>query len=133
MATAKRFKTEQIRNVVVLGHGGSGKSTLIDAICFAAGSSSRRGSVDDGNALTVTTPEEVDHGMSLQLTIAHAVWDGTKVNLIDTPGYMDFVGETTAGVRVADGAPFGMAAAAIQACKNADYPQVSYVPLEESP
>ena len=104
MASAKSFKTENVRNVVVVGHGGSGKTTLIDAIAFATGSSKRRGSVDDGNALTMTTPEEIDHSMSMQVTVAHAVWEGTKVNLLDTPGYMDFVGETTAAVRVADAA-----------------------------
>lgn len=104
MAAAKSFKTEQIRNVVVLGHGGSGKTTLIDALCFAAGTSKRRGRVGDGNALTMTTPEETAHGMSMQLTVAHAVWEGTKINLLDTPGYMDFVGEAAAAVRVADAA-----------------------------
>ena len=104
MATAKSFKTEQIRNVVVLGHGGTGKTTLIDAVCFAAGTSKRRGRVGDGNALTMTTPEETAHGMSMQLTVAHAVWNGTKINLLDTPGYMDFVGEAVAAARVADAA-----------------------------
>ena len=104
MASGSAFKTENVRNVVMVGHGGSGKTTLIDAIAFACGTSKRRGRVDDGHALTMTTPEEVDHGMSMQVTVGHAVWDGTKINLIDTPGYMDFVGETTAGVRVADAA-----------------------------
>ncbi|MDH3224183.1 MAG: elongation factor G [Gemmatimonadota bacterium] len=104
MASGGAFKTENVRNVVMVGHGGSGKTTLIDAIAFTCGSSKRRGRVDDGNALTMTTPEEVDHGMSMQVTVGHAFWEGTKINLIDTPGYMDFVGETTAGVRVADAA-----------------------------
>ena len=104
MASAKSFKTENVRNVVVVGHGGSGKTTLIDAIGFATGTSKRRGRVDDGNALTMTTPEEVGHGMSMQVTVAHAVWEGTKINLLDTPGYMDFVGETAAAIRVADAA-----------------------------
>ena len=104
MAAAKSFKTEQIRNVVVLGHGGAGKTTLIDAACFAAGSSARRGRVEDGSALTMTTPEEAAHGMSMQLAVAHAVWEGTKVNFLDTPGYMDFAGEAAAAVRAADAA-----------------------------
>ena len=110
MAAAESFKTEQIRNVVVLGHGGSGKTTLVDAICFAAGTSKRRGRVGDGNALTMTTPEEIGHGMSMQLTVAHAVWEGVKVNLLDTPGYMDFAGEAVAAVRVADAAVVTVAA-----------------------
>ena len=104
MAEANSFRTENIRNVVVLGHGGSGKTTLIDALCFASGTSRRKGSVGDGSALTMTTPEEKAHGMSLELTVAHAVRSGTKLNFLDTPGYMDFIGEATAGVRVADAA-----------------------------
>ena len=104
MAAARSFRTENIRNVVVLGHGGSGKTTLIDAVCFASGTSKRRGSVGDGTALTMTTPEEKAHGMSLELTVAHAILNGTKINFIDTPGYMDFMGEAAAAVRVADAA-----------------------------
>jgi len=104
MAEANSFRTENIRNVVVLGHGGSGKTTLIDALCFASGTSRRKGSVGDGSALTMTTPEEKAHAMSLELTVAHAVRNGTKLNFLDTPGYMDFIGEATAGVRVADAA-----------------------------
>ncbi|MGI9629273.1 MAG: elongation factor G [Longimicrobiales bacterium] len=112
MAGSKSFKTDDIRNVAVVGHGGSGKTTLIDAICFASGTSKRRGRVDDGNALTMTTPEETGHGMSMQVTVAHAIWEGTKVNLLDTPGYMDFLGETVAGIRVADAAVVSLSAVA---------------------
>ena len=104
MAAARSFRTENIRNVVVLGHGGSGKTTLIDAVCFASGTSNRKGSVNEGTALTMTTPEETGHGMSMQLTVAHALHDGTKINFLDTPGYMDFAGEAAAAVRVADAA-----------------------------
>ena len=104
MAAAKSFRTENIRNVVVLGHGGSGKTTLIDAVCFATGASRRKGSVGTGTALTMTTPEETGHGMSMQLTVAHAIRGGTKINFLDTPGYMDFAGEAAAAVRVADSA-----------------------------
>ena len=112
MAAARSFRTRDIRNVVVLGHGGSGKTTLIDAVCFASGTSRRKGSVGDGTALTMTTPEEKAHGMSLELTVAHAIHDGTKINLLDTPGYMDFLGEAAAAVRVADAALVTVAAAA---------------------
>ncbi len=111
MAAARSFRTEDIRNVVVLGHGGSGKTTLIDAVCFASGTSRRKGSVGDGTALTMTTPEEKAHGMSLELTVAHAIHNGTKINLLDTPGYMDFLGEAAAAIRVADAALVTVAAA----------------------
>ncbi|MDE2764292.1 MAG: elongation factor G [Gemmatimonadota bacterium] len=108
---ARSFRTENIRNVVVLGHGGSGKTTLIDAVCFAAGTSRRKGNVNAGTALTMTTPEETGHGMSMQLTVAHAIDAGTKINFLDTPGYMDFAGEAAAAVRVADAAVVTVGAA----------------------
>ena len=104
MASAKEFPTEKIRNVAVLGHGGSGKSSLIDAMCFVAGTSKRHGSVNEGTALTMHTPEEEAHQISIQLTPAYAEYEGVKINLLDTPGYLDFTGETISAVRVADAA-----------------------------
>lgn len=101
---AKTYGTEAIRNVVVLGHGGSGKTTLVDALCFAAGLTTRKGSVVDGTAITDFTPEEKAHQISINMAVTYAEWKGSKVNLIDTPGYLDFAGEAKAGVRVADGA-----------------------------
>lgn len=103
-ASGKEYTTEQIRNVAVLGHGGSGKTTLIDAICFAAGTSRRKGNVGEGHALTMTTQEELSHGISMQITPAFAEYMDTKVNLLDTPGFLDFTGDILAGVRVADAA-----------------------------
>ena len=104
MAFAKEYTTDKIRNVAVLGHGGAGKTSLIDALCYTAGSSPRKGNVDDGSALTMYTPEEASHGISLQCTPAFCEYSGTKINLLDTPGFMDFVGETLAAIRVADSA-----------------------------
>ncbi|MCG6956796.1 MAG: elongation factor G [Gemmatimonadetes bacterium] len=104
MSSAAEYTTDRIRNVAVLGHGGSGKSTLVDAMCFAAGTSKRLGDVDEGHALTMHTPEELAHGVSIQLTPAYADYQGTKVNLLDTPGYLDFTGEALSAVRVADAA-----------------------------
>jgi len=104
MASAPSFTTDRIRNVVVVGHGGAGKTTLVDACCHTAGSSRRHGSTTEGTALTMFTPEEISHGVSMNLSVAHAVWMDTKVNFLDTPGYLDFLGETKAGIRVADGA-----------------------------
>ena len=104
MSAAKDYTSDRIRNVVVLGHGGSGKTTLIDALCFATGTTRRHGSVRDGSALTMYTEEEAAHGISIQTAVAHADWNGVKVNLLDTPGYLDFTGEAVAATRVADGA-----------------------------
>jgi elongation factor G len=104
MTAGKTYPSEQIRNVVLLGHGGSGKTTLADALCFSTGTSRRHGSVKDGTALTMYTEEEIAHGISVQCSVAFADWDGCKVNLLDTPGYLDFTGEAVAATRVADGA-----------------------------
>ena len=104
MAFAKEYTTDKIRNVAVLGHGGAGKTSLIDALCYTAGSSRRKGNVSEGHALTMYTPEEASHGISLQCTPAFCEYSGAKINLLDTPGFMDFVGETLAAIRVADSA-----------------------------
>jgi elongation factor G len=104
MALAKEYPTDRIRNVVVVGHGGSGKTSLIDALCYVSGSSKRHGSVADGTALTMHTPEEHAHAISIQLTPAYAEHMDVKINLLDTPGYLDFAGETLSAVRVADAA-----------------------------
>ncbi len=103
-ALGREYTTEKIRNVAVLGHGGSGKTTLVDALCFMTGTSRRKGSVEEGHALTMTTPEELDHGISMQLTPAFAEFMDVKVNLLDTPGYLDFTGDALAAARVADSA-----------------------------
>ncbi len=104
MSTAKSYPSSHIRNVVILGHGGSGKSSLIDALCFVTGTARRHGNVKDGSALTMYAEEELAHGISIQTATAFAEWEGVKINLLDTPGYLDFTGETVAATRVADGA-----------------------------
>jgi elongation factor G len=104
MASVKEYSTDRIRNVVVVGHGGAGKTSLIDALCFVSGSSKRHGDVKEGQALTMHAPEEAAHGISIQLTPAYAEHKEVKINLLDTPGYLDFAGETISAVRVADAA-----------------------------
>ena len=104
MTSAKEYPTERIRNVAVLGHGGSGKTSLIDALCYVSGVSKRHGDPTEGGAVTMHAPEEVAHGISIQLTPAYCEWLDTKINLLDTPGYLDFTGEAKAAVRVADAA-----------------------------
>ncbi|HEX9580072.1 MAG TPA: elongation factor G [Gemmatimonadales bacterium] len=98
------YTGEQIRNVAVVGHGASGKSTLVDALAFVAGSSKRHGSVKDGTALTDYTPDEIERKYSINLALAYAEWMDTKINLIDTPGYLDFVGDAIGGIYAADAA-----------------------------
>jgi elongation factor G len=96
------FGSEAIRNVAVVGHGASGKTTLVDALAFVAGSSKRHGSVPDGTALTDYTPDEIERQYSISLALAYAEWMDTKINLIDTPGYLDFTGDAVAGVYASD-------------------------------
>jgi elongation factor G len=100
----REYSSSEIRNVAVVGHGASGKTSLVDALAFVSGSSKRHGSVKDGTALTDHTPEETARGYSISLGLAHAEWMDTKINLIDTPGYADFQGDAIAGLAAADGA-----------------------------
>jgi len=96
--------TARIRNVAVIGHGGTGKTTLVDALLFEAGAIDRLGRVDDGNATTDYDPEEIRRKHSINLALAPLQWRGYKVNLLDVPGYPDFVGEVASALRVVEGA-----------------------------
>ncbi len=100
----KEYGSRDIRNVAVVGHGASGKTSLVDAMAWAAGASKRRGAVRDGTSLTDFTPEEIERGYSITLGCAYAEWEGCKINLLDTPGYLDFQGDAIAGLAAADGA-----------------------------
>jgi len=100
----REYKGSEIRNIAVVGHGASGKTSLVDALAFVSGSSKRHGSVKDGTALTDYSPEETERGYSINLGPAYAEWQDTKINLIDTPGYLDFHGDAIAGLAAADGA-----------------------------
>ena len=98
------YGSNAIRNVAVVGHGASGKTTLVDAAAFVAGSSKRHGSVPEGTTLTDYTPDEIERQYSISLALAYAEWMDTKINLIDTPGYLDFTGDAMAGIYAADAA-----------------------------
>ncbi len=98
----KEYPSTHIRNVAVVGHGGSGKTSLVDALAFVAGSSKRHGRIKEGSALTDYSPDEIERGYSINLALAHAEWEGVKINLVDTPGYLDFAGDALAGVYAAD-------------------------------
>ena len=100
----KVYGSNAIRDVAFVGHGGSGKTTLVDALAFVAGTSRRHGTIKDGTALTDYTPDEIDRKHSISLGLAYAEWLDTKINLIDTPGFLDFFGETISGLYAADAA-----------------------------
>src|ERR1044071_1421618 len=100
----REYRGSEIRNIAVVGHGASGKTSLCDALAFVSGSSKRHGAVKDGTALTDSSAEEVERGYSINLGCAFAEWQDNKINLIDTPGYLDFQGDAIAGLAAADGA-----------------------------
>ncbi|MGN5378113.1 elongation factor G-like protein EF-G2 [Streptomyces lasalocidi] len=99
-----------VRNVVLVGHSGSGKTTLVEALALTAGAVNRAGRVEDGG--TVSDYDEIEHRQqrSVQLSLVPVEWNGIKINLLDTPGYADFVGELRAGLRAADAALFVVSA-----------------------
>jgi elongation factor G len=101
---------EKIRNVVLVGHGGSGKTSLAEGLLNVAGVTTRLGRVEDGNTVTDFDPEEVDRQISLNLAVAPFEWRDYKINLIDAPGYADFIGEVRAALRAADLALFVVSA-----------------------
>ena len=100
----KVYKTQDIRNVAILGHGGCGKTTLVEAMAYAAGVTKRQGKVDDGNTLSDYDKEEIRRKFSISTTVIPIEWEYWKINLLDTPGYMDFVGEVEEALSVADAA-----------------------------
>jgi elongation factor G len=100
----REYSGSEIRNIAVVGHGASGKTSLVDALAFVSGSSKRHGSVREGTSLTDHSPEEIERRYSINLGCAFAEWDRTKINLIDTPGFLDFQGDAIAGLAAADGA-----------------------------
>ncbi|WP_019928372.1 elongation factor G-like protein EF-G2 [Nocardia sp. BMG111209] len=101
-----------IRNVALVGHSGSGKTTLVEALAVATGAVLRAGRVEDGTSVSDYDDIEQRQHRSVQLSVVPLGWDGIKINLLDTPGYADFVGELRAGLRAADAALFVVSAAA---------------------
>jgi elongation factor G len=100
----KVYDAPHIRNVAIVGHGGCGKTSLVSAMLFDMGAINRLGRVDDGTAATDFDPDEIDRHISLQTSLAHGEWKKAKVNLLDAPGYANFLAEARAALRVADAA-----------------------------
>jgi elongation factor G len=98
----KTYEPSNIRNVLLLGHGGSGKTTLLEAMLFTAGSITRMGKVEDGNTVSDHDPEEVRKGISVSLSLAPVELNGVKINVLDAPGYADFVGDVHSAIRAVD-------------------------------
>ncbi len=100
----KAFITEQIRNVVLLGHTGSGKTTLVEAMAYGTGLIEKIGNVNAGTTLSDCDKEEIKNQFSISTSVIPVVWNGVKINIIDAPGYPDFIGETQEAVSAADAA-----------------------------
>ncbi|HHV60133.1 MAG TPA: elongation factor G [Clostridiaceae bacterium] len=100
----KAYTTDKIRNICLMSHGGAGKTTLAEAMLYNCGAIERMGKVTDGNTVSDYDPEEIKRSISISTSIMPCEWKGYKINVIDTPGYFDFVGEVMQGIRVADGA-----------------------------
>jgi elongation factor G len=99
---ASEFDTAHVKNIVLLGHAGSGKTSLAECMLFEAGLISRKGSIPEKNTVSDYHPLEQERGNSIFSSLLHTRWRGYKINIIDTPGYSDFVGEVLAALRVAD-------------------------------
>ena len=132
----KRYKVEQIRNVSLIGHSGTGKTSLTEAMLYNAGLTTRLGSVVEGNTVSDYDPEEIRRQSSVNTSVTPFEWEGRKVNLLDTPGYADFVGEVKGAVRVSDGVVVVLCAASgvevgtemvWQYANESDLPRLTFV------
>ncbi len=100
----KEYDTGSLRNVALIGHGGTGKTSLAEAMLFESGAVNRLGKVEEGTTTSDFDPDELKRRMSVNVSILPCEWKGNKLNVIDTPGYADFVGEAMSGLRAADAA-----------------------------
>jgi len=132
----KQYGLENIRNLSLLSHSGAGKTSVAEAILFTSGAINRLGRVDDGTTTSDYDPDEIKRQISINLTILPCEWQKTKINLIDTPGYSDFVGEVKAAMRVSEGAIIVVCAASgvevgteqvWKYCEEADLPRLIFI------
>ncbi|SDB09020.1 elongation factor G [Eubacterium oxidoreducens] len=98
------YTTDKIRNVALLGHGGSGKTSLVEAMAYLSGLTGRMGKIADGNTISDNDKEEIKRGISIFTSVIPIEWEGVKINFLDTPGYFDFAGEVEEALSVADSA-----------------------------
>ena len=106
----KTYPTENIRNIVLVGHGGAGKTSLAEAMLFLSGALTRMGKITEGNTVCDFDEEEIRKGISVSTALAPIEWSDHKINILDAPGYADFIGELRAAMRVADLAVFVVSA-----------------------
>jgi elongation factor G len=96
------YEAKDIRNVLLVGHGGSGKTSLLEAMLFTSGAITRMGTVEDGSTVSDHDPDEQRKGISVSLSMAPIEWNGVKINVLDAPGYADFIGDLRSAIRAVD-------------------------------
>ena len=131
-----QFDTQHFRNVVLLSHSGAGKTSLVENFLSATGGITRLGKVESGNTVSDYEPEEIKRQASIQTSVVPCVWQGHKLNFLDTPGYPDFMGEVVSGLRAADAALLVVAAHAgvevgtenaWELCKTKGVPRIIFI------
>ncbi len=98
----KEYESGAIRNIALIGHGGSGKTSLSEIILYTAGETNRIGKISEGNTVSDYTPNEVEKQISISTSLLHVEWNNTKINILDTPGYSDFIGDVKSAMRICD-------------------------------
>jgi elongation factor G len=98
----KEYGPESVRNIAFIGHGGSGKTSLSEILLYTAGEVNRIGNISEGNTVSDYTPNEIEKQISISTSLLHLEWLNTKLNILDTPGYSDFIGEVKGALKVAD-------------------------------
>ncbi len=98
----KEYGPELIRNIALIGHGGSGKTSLSEIILFTAGEINRIGNVLEGNTVSDYSSNEIEKQISISTSLMHLEWNGKKINILDTPGYSDFIGDVKSAMKVCD-------------------------------
>ncbi len=107
----KEYSPESIRNIALIGHGGSGKTSLAEIILYTAGEINRIGNILEGNTVSDYTANEIEKQISISTSLMHIEWNGTKINILDTPGYSDFIGDVKSAMKVSDTAVMVLKAA----------------------
>ena len=98
----KEYGAESVRNIALIGHGGSGKTSLSEILLYTSGEINRIGNIAEGTTTSDYSPNEIEKKISISLSLLHLEWNNVKVNILDTPGYSDFLGNVKAALRVAD-------------------------------
>jgi len=104
LAKGKVYEPARVRNIALTGHGGSGKTSFAEAALFSSGTINRLGKIEDGSTLSDYHPDEIERQISINSSMLYTDWNNTKINILDTPGYPDFVGEVKSGLSIADNA-----------------------------